>query len=164
MTSHARSDPRGCGRFRVVRYRPRSRAECCAERKGQSASKRARRATRARRPKGGEYNDAASAFTSAIALDPSAQLKLGVRGAPGVQLGKLALAKQSLKNSIDDANNLKRDKKSGDAAKKALDDVESRIPSITVAIAGPDVADAHTTIDAKAVDAAPTFRSIPART
>lgn len=100
----------------------------------------------------GRYTDAAAAFEGAIAVDPSAQLRLELARAYA-QIGKLVEAKAALTGAIDDAAKSSRDKKVGDVAKRLLGDVEPRIPSLRILFTG-KVGDGEGSakIDRKAVD------------
>lgn len=97
------------------------------------------------------FADAEQALRRAAELDPTPQTQLDLAAALAAE-GKLVEASRAL-HGVTDAAASPATKKSHDQAKKALADLEPRIPWIQVDVGGPSAGEAHTTIDGKDVDA-----------
>ena len=94
------------------------------------------------------FADAEQALRRAAELDPTPQTQLDLAAALAAE-GKLIEASHVLHGVTDSPAT----KKSHELVKKALAEIEPRIPWIQVEVGGPSAGTAHTTIDGKDVDA-----------
>jgi tetratricopeptide (TPR) repeat protein len=97
------------------------------------------------------FAEAVTAFERADSLDPSAATKVEIGRAYMAQ-GKLVAASKALHAAQDAAKGVPAARKSGDQAKKLLDELEKRIPWIQLVVNGP-TKPAKTFIDGQEVDA-----------
>src|SRR5512132_1624503 len=96
--------------------------------------------------------DAEQALRRAVELDPTPQARIDLAATLSAE-GKLVEASRLLHGITDGAAASPATKKSHDQAKKALAEIEPRIPWIQVDVGGPSAGAARATIDGKDVDA-----------
>ncbi len=104
------------------------------------------------------YDDAVAALKKAVKLDPSpaAELDLGEALAAS---GKLVEARRALAAAAGTAETDRASRRAREAAKKALAELDRRIPTVRIEVVGPAKAGAAATIDGVDVDAS---REVPA--
>lgn len=102
--------------------------------------------------KAGSYDEAASKLEQAVQLDPVAQYRLDLARAYAGE-GKLVEAKGALDQLFDESATPHANRFVVQAGKKLAAELEPKIPTIAVAITGPDESSAHIQIDGKDVAA-----------
>jgi hypothetical protein len=98
------------------------------------------------------WADAEAALRKSDDLDPSPQTKIDLADVLANE-GKLVESSRILHGAADATANSPATKKLNDAAKKALADVEAKIPWIQIDVDGPSTGKATTTIDGTETDA-----------